>query len=86
MTKKKVVRKTSPDAIDLAIMTALANYPPATMKEIAGIIQRSKPTVKQRMDWLMEHEYIRVAPNMTSSQPRSVICAEKGLQYLHDNI
>jgi DNA-binding Lrp family transcriptional regulator len=74
--------KHAPDGKDMAILTELKKYPPATMREIAATLGLSKTNIRRRMLWLEERGYIRQAGKARSQ--RSKVLTEKGFEYLHE--
>lgn len=72
------------DRKDFTILLELKKYPPSSMRQIAEILQVSHVTIKQRMDWLEEHDFIGQADNAPKGAARAKILTEKGFKYIDD--
>ena len=83
MVQKIPLNKESPDEIDISIMTCLRKYPPATLREVAEVIQRSHVTTYHRVRWLEAEGFVHHSPGAPKRSGRSKILTAKGLLYLN---
>jgi DNA-binding Lrp family transcriptional regulator len=74
------MNKEAPDEIDIAIMTMLNRHPIPTQRDIGMAVQRSHVTVRQRIQWLLEMEYLK-APEVKGA-PRALTLTDEAYRLL----
>ena len=72
------------DFVDIAIMTELKKYPPATQREIGDTIGRAHATIAQRVRWLRRHGYVQSSPLVRKGAARATVLTHKGFEALED--